>query len=352
MRALGFGGRGMIGAILALVAALASAPALSQESGAKAQADRQSVQPLNNAPVWRDVRSGENPAQTTQVRGVETSVLIQTEGEIWRQVRNGPITVYGGWLLVLVFAALGLFYWVKGPLKLRERPTGRLIERFSDWERIVHWSTAISFVILAVTGLVTLFGKYVLLPLIGPTLFSWLATLGKALHNFVGPLFAVCTVVMFVTWVRDNLPTRADVAWVLKGGGLFTGEHVPSARFNAGQKSWFWIGVTVLGIVASVSGFILDFPNFDQGRLLMQQANVIHSITALMLIALALGHIYVGTIGIEGAYATMRTGYADEAWAKEHHEYWYNEVMARKEPAAGSSPSPAAAGPMKEGWKL
>jgi formate dehydrogenase subunit gamma len=285
---------------------------------------------------------------------VETTVLVQTEGEVWRQIRNGPITIYGGWLLVVAFVAMGLFYWWKGPLKLREKPTGRMIERFNGWERIVHWSTAITFIILALTGLLTLFGKYVLLPVFGATLFSWVATLGKALHNFVGPLFAVCTVLMFVTWVKDNLPTADDIRWVLKGGGLFTGEHVPSARFNAGQKSWFWLGVTLLGIVASVTGFILNFPNFEQGRLIMQQANVIHSVSAVLFIALSLGHIYVGTIGIDGAYATMRTGQVDEAWAKEHHEYWYNEVMAqkRKGDAPGSTASPVTASPMKEGWKL
>ena len=335
-----------------LLGACLSMPAAAQSGGAKAQAERQETQPLNNAPVWRDVRGGDNRSQTTQVRGVETSVLVQTEGEIWRQLRNGPITVFGGWLLVAIVALLGLFFSIKGPLKLKEKPTGRLIERFNGWERIVHWSAAVSFVILAVTGLIILFGRYVVIPLLGLTVFSWLATLAKYLHNFVGPLFAVCTVLMFVTWVKENVPNGDDIKWALKGGGLFTGEHVPSARFNAGQKSWFWLGVTILGIVSSATGFILDFPNFEQGRLLMQQANVIHAISAVAFIALSLGHIYVGTIGMEGAYETMRTGMVDEAWAKEHHEYWYNDVMAGKGVAGGTAPSTARAASMKEGWKL
>src|SRR3970040_1356033 len=143
--------------------------------GAKEQAQRQQDQPLNNAPVWRDVRGGENPYQTTQVRGVETNVLVQTQGEIWRQIRNGPITIYGGWLLVIVTALIALYYWRIGPLKLHDTPKGRLIERFNGWERTVHWLTAISFVVLAASGLVILFGKYVLLPVFGYTLFSWLA---------------------------------------------------------------------------------------------------------------------------------------------------------------------------------
>lgn len=326
--------------------------AANADSSAREQAQRQAVQPFNNAPVWRDVRSGEvNPYQTTQVRGTETNVLIQTEGEIWRQLRNGPITIYGGWLIVAVIAALGVFFAWKGKIRLHERPTGRLIERFNAWERIVHWATAISFLILAVSGIVMLFGKHILLPVMGYTLFSWLSILSKNLHNFVGPLFVLCTVLMVFTFLRDNLPRAHDWLWVRKAGGLFTGQHVPSGRFNAGEKSWFWLGVTVLGITVSVTGLILDFPQLVGGaRGSMQWANIIHGAAAIIFIGLSFGHIYLGTIGMEGAYESMRNGYVDEVWAKEHHEYWYREASARR--TAPGAASAAAASPMKEGWKL
>ncbi len=320
--------------------------------GSAKQAERQVTQPLNNEPVWRDVRAGENPYQTTQVRGVETNILIQTEGQIWREIRNGPVTIYGGWLIIFIAALIGLYYWREGPLKLREKPTGRLVERFNSWERAVHWTAAISFVILGVTGLIILFGKYVVLPILGYTLFSWLATLAKNLHNFVGPLFAVSIVFMFVTFVRDNIPQAHDWIWVKKAGGFFGArEHVPSGRFNAGEKAWFWIAVTLLGIVSAVTGFIMDFPNFGQGRGLMQLVNVIHGVSAVLFIVASLGHIYVGTIGVEGAYETMRTGMTDETWAKEHHEYWYNEYMT-SHGTAGAAPSTAPASAMREGWKI
>jgi formate dehydrogenase subunit gamma len=333
-----------------MLAALLPQFAVAQ-SGAKEQAERQQSQPLNNAPVWRDVRSGDNPYQTTQVRGVETSILVQSEGEIWRQIRNGPITVYGGWLILIVAAAIGLFYWRKGQIKLHGKPTGRKIERFSAWDRILHWTTAISFVILAVSGLVILFGKYVLLPLFGYTLFSWLAILSKNLHNFVGPLFVICTVLMIMTFVGKNIPRAYDWLWVRKLGGLVSGEHVPSGKFNAGEKAWFWAGVTGLGLIVSATGLILDFPNFAQGRELMQQANVVHAIAAVLFMAMSLGHIYLGTIGMEGAYDSMRDGYVDEAWAKEHHEYWYNEMKGQGGAGSGAT-SAAHASAMKEGWKL
>ena len=322
--------------------------------GQPAQAQRQAVQPLNNAPFWRDVRDGErNPYQTTQVRGVETAILVQTEGETWRRIRNGPITVYGGWTIILVLAALGLFYWRRGKIKLHEPATGRLIQRFTPWERLIHWTTAISFVILALSGMAMLFGRYVLLPVFGYTLFSLVATLSKYLHNFVGPLFVICTFLMIFTYVKDNLPQRGDWLWIRKFGGLFTGQHVPSWRFNAAEKSWFWAGVTIMGLTVSATGLILDFPNFEQGRNTMQWMNVIHATAALIFIALAFGHIYLGTIGMEGAYDTMRHGVADEAWAKEHHEYWYRQQLAKQgHPGRGMTPDAAPASSLKEGWKV
>jgi len=230
---------------VALFAVLLPQFAVAAGDPAKEQAERQITQPLNNAPLWREVRKGENPPyQTTQVRGVETNVLIQTEGQIWREIRNGPVTIYGGWLVIVITALIALYYYTKGALKLHDKPTGRYIERFSDWERIMHWSAAISFVILAVTGMIILFGRYILIPLFGYGLSSWLAAIGKNLHNFVGPVFAVCIILMFVTFVKDNLPKAYDWLWVRKLGGMFgSREQVPSGRFNAGEKVWFWLAV-------------------------------------------------------------------------------------------------------------
>jgi len=318
---------GMTSSIVLLLALLL-APFAHAADDAKAQAQRQVTQPGNNAPVWREVRKGENPYQTTQVRGVETNILVQSAGETWRQIHNGPLPLYSGLLLIAMLLLIFGYYRWKGPLRLHEKPTGRLIERFSDWERLVHWSAAISFVILGVSGIILMFGKYVLLPVFGYTLFSWLAMIGKNLHNFVGPLFIFCTLVMFVTYVKDNLWRAIDFTWFMKAGGLFSGEHVPSGRFNAGEKAWFWFGVTLLGLVIGASGLVLDFPNFAQTRSVMQMANVVHAIASMLFILLAVSHIYIGTIGAEGAYEAMRHGLVDEAWAKEHHEIWYEEVKA------------------------
>ena len=297
----------------------------------KDQAQRQQSQPLNNAPVWRDVRGGENPYQTTQVRGIETNILVQSAGETWRQVRP-VLMVAGGLILVLVLVGLFGYYRWRGPIGLHDKPVGRFIQRFSDMDRLAHWTMAISFVILAITGLIITFGKYVLLPVIGYTLFSWIAVISKNLHNFVAPVFLFSVPVFIVLFLRDNLPRLYDMQWMLKFGGMLSksAEHIPTGRFNAGEKALFWGLVCVFSVALCISGAIMLFPNYDQGRLVMQVANVTHVVCALLAIAMSCFHIYLGTVGMKGAYDAMRTGYVDETWAKEHHQIWYEEVKAGK----------------------
>jgi formate dehydrogenase subunit gamma len=306
------------------------------------QAARQQVQPLNNAPVWRAVNSGQ--AHYTTLPANEGGVLIDQGGEPWRELRNGPMTQGGGWGLVGVLVLIAAFYLIRGEIKLSAPRTGRLIERFTILERIVHWTNAASFITLAITGVVMLFGKHLLLPLFGPVPFSWLALLSKTTHNFVGPLFAATTIAIFLTFVKDNIPRAYDIQWFMKGGGLIgKNAHVPSHRFNGGEKALFWGGVVLLGIISAVTGFILDFPNFGQGRWLMQEAWWIHVSSALLFMAIIAGHIYIGTIGTEGALEAMTTGYVDETWAKDHHDYWYDDVKAGKIPAVRTQ-APVAGG--------
>jgi len=317
------------------------ATSAADANSAKQQQERQITQPLNNQPVWSEVRSG--APQTTTVKGRETNVLIQPEGQTWRTMRNSMVSVYAGWALVIVFLAIVAFYLWKGTMRLHEPPTGRRIRRFTNWQMAIHWTTAWTFVALAVTGLIMTFGKNILLPLIGYTLFSWLTIFGKNLHNFIGPLFLVCVVLLFFTFVRDNVWRKYDWNWVRHFGGLISKHDVPSGKFNAGEKLWFWGGLLVAGLIVSASGLVLDFPNFNQTRGTMQIANLVHlSIAALFMLA-ALGHIYMGTLGMAGAYTAMSTGYVDETWAKEHHLYWYNDVKAGKIPTAPDDAPPVPA---------
>jgi formate dehydrogenase subunit gamma len=321
-------------------------------------AQREKSQPGNNAPMWRSVKNSGEVAGSTSLPGVEKGVLMQSTadywgvgrtnaGEAWRHVRNQIIIPYGGALMAMVLAAIALFYWRKGSLGGHAPDTGRQIERFTAFERVAHWSNAITFCILAVSGLVMTFGKYLLLPIIGSTLFGWLTYALKTAHNFAGPVFAVSLVVVIATFIRDNLPSKDDITWVKKGGGLFSGEEVPSHRFNAGEKLLFWGGVFLLGLVVVGSGLVLNklVPGLLYTRGDMQVAHMIHAAAALLMMAAFLGHIYMGTLGMKGAFSAMRTGYVDEAWAEEHHKLWADDIRAGKLPAQRSPPPASSAAP-------
>jgi formate dehydrogenase subunit gamma len=337
-----------LGVTLSLFAGVALAqqqgPGPLPEDPVKAQQQRQLTQPGNNSDVWRQVRSGDGKYTTTTVRGRETDILVQSMGDTWRRVRNGPVTFYGGLLVVLVVAAILGFYSIFGAVKVHGKPTGRLIQRFSRLDQVVHWSVAISFCILGLSGLIMLFGKHVLLPVIGYTLFGWLTALSKNLHNFVAPIFIVSVAAMIVLYLRYNLPKAYDIKFLLNAFAVMAkGKHIPSGKFNGGEKVWFWGGVVVLSVVVTWSGLILLFPNFDQTRAVMQEAWIWHACAALLYISISFGHMYLGTIGLEGSYQAMRTGYVDETWAKEHHEYWYDEMKASARQPAGGGAVPAGA---------
>ena len=260
-------------------------PKADESAAARAQ-----TQPGNNAPVWRGVRdSGSQPGYAS-LPGAEQGMLIQpfvqypgsrltNAGEAWREVRNRWILPYGGSFLLIVALAIAIFYWTKGPLGQPVRDTGRKVERFTPFERAAHWANAGAFVALAVSGLVMAFGKFVLLPVIGSTLFGWLTWLLKTMHNFVGPLFAVSLVIVIVTFVKDNIANKADFVWLSKAGGMLGDHEIPSHRFNAGEKGIFWWGVTIPGLIIVASGLVLDqllrigkqafvsFPNFAQWKI-------------------------------------------------------------------------------------
>jgi formate dehydrogenase subunit gamma len=319
--------------------AAADAKYPKQTNGERAQA-----QPGNNAPMWRDVGSGATGQSSLPKREApEAGNLIQgftqypgsrvtNAGDAWRQTRNNIILPYGGALAFIALLAIGLFYWRKGPIGLHAAETGKTIVRFTYFERAAHWANAIAFCTLAISGLVMAFGKFIIQPVIGNALFGWLTYILKNAHNFAGPLFAVSLVVVFCVFVRDNMPSKADVTWLLKGGGLFNGAHVPSHRFNAGEKIVFWGGVFFLGAIVVGSGLVLDklIPNLEYLRATMQLSHMIHAVAALLMVAMFIGHIYLGTVGMKGAYKAMKTGKVDETWAKEHHEIWYDDIQAGK----------------------
>lgn len=318
------------------------------------QAERTQVQPGNLAPVYRQVKEGGE--HYSSLPALESGVLIQpkaqfpgqaratTAGEAWRLYRNGPLTTYGGWLIIVAVLGIAAFYFAVGTIKLKNGRTGRLIERFTSMERMTHWTVAISFLTLAFTGLLMLFGKYVVLPVFGHTVFGWLAYACKNIHNFVGPVFTVSLIVMFAIFVKDNFPGKGDLQWLKNLGGARG--HASAGRFNAGEKLWFWGGMVFLGLIVSASGFVLDMlvPGILYTRGNMQVAHIIHLVAAVLVFSASLAHIYIGTLGMEGAYKAMKTGYVDDAWAKEHHDLWYADIESGKIPRVRTTETAEKAG--------
>jgi len=327
-------------------------PEASEQPGYAGQtnAERAQVQPGNNAPMWRQVGAGVTGFSSLPVtQAPEAGNLIQpfvqypgssltNAGEAWRQVRNNWILPYGGSLLLIVLLAVGIFYKTKGPLGGHIADTGRKIERFTPFERAAHWANAGAFVALALSGIVMAFGKFFILPVIGGTLFGWLTYVLKNVHNFVGPLFAVSLLVLVFTFLTDNIANAADFNWLKKAGGMVGDHQVPSHRFNAGEKGMFWWGVCFPGLLMVGSGFVLNklVPGLGDVRSDMQIAHMIHAVAAVVALVALIGHVYMGTVGVKGTYDGMRTGFVDEAWAKEHHELWYDDVKSGKIPALRS----------------
>lgn len=308
--------------------------AVPHEDAVPAYAEEQTILQTEKdtpQPGWGDAASGRvhvDRHYLGQYGESEGTVILQRGGNTWRNLRNGPIASIAGTLLLVVPLLIFGFWRMVGPARLEHGESGRQIQRFTSWQRLIHWTTAIAFIVLALTGLIIMFGKNVLLPWMGHDAFSWVAIISKYLHNFVGPVFVLCTILMFFTFLRENVFRRWDWDWIKRGGGLASHQHVPAGYFNAGEKLWFWIGVAFLGVIVSVSGLILNFVNFGQTRYILQWANYFHVIGATLYIVATMGHIYIGTLGTPGAYHAMRYGTVDEEWARAHHAYWYEQVKA------------------------
>ena len=299
-------------------------------------ADQVDTNPRAN--YWRAVRGGE--VGYTSTKGSETNVLIQSAGENWRRLRNGAVATIGGYLVIISLLTIMLYHLKSGGMKLDNGRSGSTVTRWSIFDRIIHWSTASLFILLAITGLSMMFGRYVLIPVMGGDGFAAYASFAMTIHNYLGPLFVAVLVILILSWIKHNFINNNDIKWFKAGGGGIIGnQHVSCGRFNGGEKVWFWI-VTLVGLTVGISGLVLDFPNFDQTRSTMQLANIVHAALSIIWIAIAFGHIYIGTIGSEGSLDGMVTGEVDENWAKQHHDLWYDEV---KQGSGDSSTTGSAA---------
>ena len=316
----------------------------------------------SNSEMWRAIRQG--ISGTVSIPDKKAGQLVQSEGDNFRSWKNGPLANWGAWGMAGTIGLLLLFFLIRGRVRIDAGRCGRTVTRFGDFERMGHWLLAISFIILAVTGLNVSYGKYVIMPVLGKPAFAAITELGKWLHNYVAFAFMAGLVMIFLAWVKDNLPSRYDFIWVAKGGGLFAkGVHPPAKKFNFGQKVIFWL-VILGGASLALSGIALLFPfqtamfaktfvilnaiGFNLPTELsplqeMQIATLWHSGVALILIGVIFAHIYIGTLGMEGAFDAMGSGEVDENWAKEHHSVWFEETAKATSSESSENPKPTPA---------
>ena len=337
----------ILAALLSGTAGL-STPVQAQQQG---EVPGQSLGLSSDSDLWRYVRTGN--AGSTQMKNELSAVMIQSEGDNWRAFRNGPLSNVGAFGVMGVIGLLVVFYFIRGKIRIDAGPSGDTILRFGTIDRFAHWLMAGSFVVLGITGLNLLYGRYILLPVIGKDAFAAFTTFGKYAHNYLAFAFMAGLALSFVLWVRHNVPNRGDLAWLKAGGGIFKkGVHPPARKFNAGQKIIFW-AVMIGGLSVSMSGIALLFPfqtsmfadtfallnvigfnlPTDLTGMQEQQLNQLwHGIVSMALMTMIIAHIYIGSVGMEGAIAAMNTGHVDRNWAKEHHNLWVEEEDQKASP--------------------
>ncbi|HKL05212.1 MAG TPA: formate dehydrogenase subunit gamma [Roseovarius sp.] len=328
---------------------------------------------VSDSEVWRDLRFNDANVKVS-AGGDVAKVLVQDRGMAWLQFRQGPLSTYGGWGLIGVLGLLVLFYVFRGRITIDGEKTGRTVTRFEAIERFAHWLMAGSFIVLGITGLISLLGRTLLIPMLGHEAFSTIAISSKWVHNNISWAFMLGLIMAFVMWVAHNIPNKTDLKWLAVGGGIFKkGVHPPAKKFNAGQKLIFW-SVIVLGASISVSGLALLFPfelpmfaktfailndtglpqALGFGALPtelapheeMQFSQAWHAIVSFVLMAIILAHIYIGSVGMEGAFDAMGSGEVEEQWAREHHSLWLEELQEKgeaseKDPQKGKAATPA-----------
>jgi len=311
----------IVGALTLLVMALGAQPVSAQ-------------QPTSVNPQTSAVKEEQLFQELNRISGrctipdQKACTIEQPAGRDWRHFHQVTLRWIGGVVIIGILAVLIVFYLRRGMVKIESGRSGRTIVRFNGFERFVHWMTATCFIILALSGLNITFGKPLLLPLIGPESFTAWSQWAKYAHNYLSFPFTLGVILIFLMWIAGNIPNKVDIDWLKRGGGMVGHDHPPAFRFNAGQKAIYWIVVLGGGAVA-VSGYVLMFPFYETDIHSMQIAEVVHAIVAVLFVAAMLGHIYIGTIGMEGAFEAMGSGTVDVNWAREHHSLWVEEEMAR-----------------------
>jgi formate dehydrogenase subunit gamma len=202
------------------------------------------------------------------------------------------------------------------------------IRRYTLGERILHWTSAITYVYLLATGLAFYSPHLYWIAIIlggAPTSRFW--------HPIMGVAFVATVVMMLRSWTGDMRITAVDKAWGKAMDHYIANEDEllpPCDRFNLGQKYFFWIMVWG-GFGLLLTGAILWFPELVPVnlRILRQAGILLHVCCALITIGAFIIHVYMGTAMVRGGFTSIIRGVVSPAWAREHHRLWYERVIGK-----------------------
>ncbi len=312
-----------------VILALVIGTTFSALSFAQGDAAGQNNVQANEAQVWSQFQAGETGY--TASKGEFHNQAINTYDmrvfelrEVWLAPALG-LALFG---MIIIFV---LFIKVNGISKLHHGFSGKMVFRWSKFDLFIHWLGAIPCLILILTGLVILAGRFFLQPYVGEGFWASLVYASKHVHDYMAIPFMFGWALMTVLWAKNQLPKMYDVKWFMVVGGYinfgpFKGKHPDAGFANAGEKMWFW-AFALFGLVISASGMLLLFPNlFEPSRTLSLIALVLHSVSAIIICAFSIVHIFMATVMSEGGMECMISGYCDENWATQHHNLWFDEI--------------------------
>ena len=325
----------LIGALALCLAAAFTAPVMAQ----------QQKQPNEVNPMAQSVKERELLKELNKIQGRSSlpdarSGVLEQPGRDWRQFHQVTLRWVAAISILGMLAVLILFYLIRGMVRIENGRSGRTLVRFNAFERFVHWMTASCFIVLALSGLNITFGRELLTPLFGPEMFATWSQWAKYAHNYLSFPFTLGVVLMFLMWIAWNIPSGTDIRWIKEGGGIVGNSHPPARRFNAGQKAIYWI-VVLGGAAAAVTGYLLMFPFYATDVSGMQLAQMVHGIVGVVFIAIMLAHIYIGTVGMQGAFEAMGKGEVDVNWAQQHHSLWLEKEAQKGRVRGGGGVAPA-----------
>jgi formate dehydrogenase subunit gamma len=313
--------------VLCMGLGLATVPVYAADEQSSQQ---QAKSMTSDADLWRAIKAGESGYST--YKGVDADILINVAGNEGKILRNTYLKPLLGLAFVGVFIAFLIFYFVNGPSTLSKGFSGKMVFRWSKADLWLHWIMAVSCLIMMLTGLVIMLGRHFLAPYVGDDIWAGIIAFSKFSHDWSSPIFMVSWLACVIKWMPLQTVKLYDLKWFLVVGGYinfgpFKGKHPDSGFANAGEKMWFW-SLAIFGLCISVTGIMLVFPTLDLPRIWSMLALLIHGVSAVIIVAFTIVHIWMATVLSEGGMECMVSGYCDENWASQHHNLWYDEIKA------------------------